>query len=286
MTPQSGILALPPNHAHYVTLALAPGGEPRTVIDRLREVRCDDSIVVGLGEPLIRAVGATMPGLATFPALSGAGVAIPSTQAAVWIQGRAEDAGDSLRVVRRVVAALGNHVHVDEDVACFKHDIGRDLSDFEDGTENPKGDAAIAAALTADGGSFVAAQRWIHDLGRLESFTARSRDELIGRNLDTNEELPDPPPRAHIKRSQQEAFDPPAFMVRRSMPYGRVADNGLYFVAYVAALSTFERVLRRMIGNDDGIVDGLFQFSRPVSGGHYWCPPTIDGRLDLRAIGR
>lgn len=279
MTPQPGILAAVPSHAHYVTLALAPGADCRAVLDRLRALRIDDAVVIGLGEPLIRGLGRSIPGLATFPALSGAGIAVPSTQAALWIQGRADDAGDSLRVVRRIVAALGDAVRVDEDVAAFKHDIGRDLSDFEDGTENPKGDAATIAALTADGASFVAAQRWVHDLARLEALDGRARDELIGRNLETNDELPDPPPHAHIKLAQQEAFDPPAFMVRRSMPYGSVADNGLYFVAYVAALSTFERVLRRMLGIDDGIVDGLFQFSRPVSGGYYWCPPVAEGRL-------
>ena len=32
---------------------------------------------------------------------------------------------------------------------------------------------------------------------------------------------------------------------------------------------------------DDGIVDACFRFSRPVSGGYYWCPPVTDGRLDI-----
>ena len=77
----------------------------------------------------------------------------------------------------------------------------------------------------------------------------------------------------------------PAFMVRRSMPWGGVAENGLNFVAYVRALDRFEVMLRRMAGLEDGIVDGLMNFSRAVSGGYYWCPPTHDGALDLRAIG-
>ena len=46
----------------------------------------------------------------------------------------------------------------------------------------------------------------------------------------------------------------------------------------------FERQLRRMAGLDDGIVDGLLQFTRAVSGGSYWCPPTRDDRLDLSAL--
>src|SRR5262249_30567150 len=110
------------------------------------------------------------------------------------------------------------------------------------------------------------------------------RDLLLGRNRETNAELADAPASAHVKRSAQEDFEPPAFMVRRSMPYGGVGEHGLYFVAYVATLDTFERVLRHMVGLDDGIVDGLFQFSRAVAGGYFWCPPVDGARLDLSAI--
>ena len=35
---------------------------------------------------------------------------------------------------------------------------------------------------------------------------------------------------------------------------------------------------------DDGVIDGLFRFTQPVSGAYYWCPPVHDGRLDLRAL--
>ena len=48
---------------------------------------------------------------------------------------------------------------------------------------------------------------------------------------------------------------------------------------------TFERQTRRMAGLDDGIADALFQFSRPVTGGYYWCPPLSGNRPDLRILG-
>ncbi|HVK85395.1 MAG TPA: Dyp-type peroxidase [Kofleriaceae bacterium] len=280
-TTQIGILAPLPRAANYVTLALAPGASPRDVLERVRALRVDEAVVVGLGAPL---VGDRVDGLRAFPAYDSPAGAIPSTQAAVFVQGRGDDAGASLRAVRRVIAALGPGLVLDEDIAAYKHDIGRDLSGYEDGTENPKGDAAVTAAVGASGASFVAAQRWVHDLDKLEQFDARVRDELIGRNRETNEELDAPPARAHTKRSEQESFDPPAFMVRRSMPFGGVRQHGLYFVAYVATLDTFERMMQRMAGVDDGVVDGLFQFSRPVSGGYYWCPPVDGGHLDLRAL--
>jgi porphyrinogen peroxidase len=88
-----------------------------------------------------------------------------------------------------------------------------------------------------------------------------------------------------VKRTAQESYDPPAFMVRRSMPWGGVTDHGLYFVAYGKSLDRFERVLRRMAGLDDGIVDALLSFTRAVSGGYYWCPPVDPtGALDLSAL--
>jgi putative iron-dependent peroxidase len=114
----------------------------------------------------------------------------------------------------------------------------------------------------------------------------RARDHVVGRSRRTNEELADAPASAHVKRTAQESFDPPAFMLRRSMPYGTVREHGLYFVAFGATLDPFERALRRMAGLDDGIVDGLLGFSRAASGGYYWCPPLGEnGRLDLGAIG-
>lgn len=60
---------------------------------------------------------------------------------------------------------------------------------------------------------------------------------------------------------------------------------GSSFVAYGKSLDPFERVMRRMAGLDDGIVDALFTFSRPVTGAYYWCPPVATGKLDLRALG-
>ena len=78
---------------------------------------------------------------------------------------------------------------------------------------------------------------------------------------------------------------PPAFMVRRSMPWQTAHQQGLEFIAYVESLDRFERVLRRMIGADDGIVDGLFTFSRPVTGGYYWCPPISGTRLNFSSLG-
>ena len=167
---------------------------------------------------------------------------------------------------------------------------GRDLTGFEDGTENPKDARAVEVAIARgalglDGSSFVSVQRWVHALDQVEHLTPGEKSHVVGRSFETNEELEDAPPSAHVKRAAQESYEPEAFMLRRSMPYGDSRVQGLYFVAYGASLDPFERVLHRMAGLDDGVPDALFRFSRPVTGGAYWCPPVWGEHLDLRAIG-
>lgn len=279
MTPQPGILAPLARAARYLVLDVPPDVPAAGLAARLRTLPVDDSLVVGIGEPFARALGAEVPHLRTFPALAGAGCSVPSTQGGLLLHSRGEDHGDTLRTIQRALAVLGPGLRIAEDVIGYKHQEGRDLTGYEDGTENPTGDKAIAAALDATGASFVAVQRWIHDLGGFEKLGPAARDAVIGRSRETNAELADAPPSAHVKRSAQESFDPAAFMVRRSMPYGTVTEHGLYFVAYGKTPDAFEAVMRRMVGHDDGVVDGLFQFSRPVSGSFYWCPPLNAGKL-------
>jgi putative iron-dependent peroxidase len=80
-------------------------------------------------------------------------------------------------------------------------------------------------------------------------------------------------------------IDPQACTWRRSIPWAKPGEHGFEFIAYGESVDRFERVMRRMAGLDDGTVDGLFTFSRPVTGAYYWCPPVAQGKLDRRAIG-
>jgi putative iron-dependent peroxidase len=292
MNHQPAILALPPACGRFLTLALAPGADPREGLGRLRAVSFEANLALGLGAPLLAALGKTVGRLRPAPALCGRGVAIPSTQGALWFFVGGEDGGKVLLRARGLVRLLGDAFVIDEDVAAFRYgSSGSDLTGFEDGTENPKGDRAAEVALVTgegrgqDGGSFVAVQRWVHDTARFDRFSSEEKDLAVGRRMTTNEEIADAPASAHVKRTAQESFDPPAFMVRRSLPFGSVSEHGLYFVAYGASLDPFERSLRRMVGLEDGVVDGLFSFTRPVTGGYYWCPPVDGSRLDLRALG-
>lgn len=130
-----------------------------------------------------------------------------------------------------------------------------------------------------------AAQQWLHDLSHLATLSQAERDDIVDRRQDTNEEFDEAPESSHVKRTAQESFEPEAFVVRRSMPWADADGEGLMFVAFGHSLDAYEAQMRRITGLEDGIIDGLFRYSRPVSGSYFWCPPVKYGHLDLSAMG-
>jgi len=284
MTYQPAILAPCTAVGRSLLFRIAPEGDVKKALRKLRDGIQTDCGVVGIGEPAALALGKPIEGLRTFPALSGAACSVPSTQEALCFLLRGPDRGvlfDLTQQIRELVKDAFLIVDVND---TFVYHGNKDLTRFEDGTENPKDDAAVEAAIRADGSSFLAIQRWVHDLTRFHGLPESHREMLIGRRAESNEEIEDAPESAHVKRAAQEDYDPPAFMVRRSMPWASATQEGLEFIAHVESLDRYEHVLRRMVGHDDGIVDGLFSFSRPVTGGYYWCPPVEGDRFDFSVL--
>jgi len=288
---QPGILAPVPKLSRYLEFALLPDADPRKCLKALAARKVDASIVVGLGPALVQGQKGKIAAMRPFPNLSGPGCEVPSTQADLWFWIRGTDRGHILHLGRALARIAAPAFHLDRNVDGFMFDTGRDLSGYEDGTENPKGAKAIAAAVAKgmgkglDGSSFVAVQQWAHDLNRMDSFTQKERDHIIGRRRSDNEEIANAPPSAHVKRTAQESFDPEAFVLRRSMPWADSRGEGLMFVAFGKSFDAYEAQMRRMAGQDDGVIDGLFRYTRPISGSYFWCPPVKGGRLDLSAIG-
>ena len=290
-TSQSGILASVPKFARYLEFSAIADRDNAPVLGQLAARPFDQELVVGIGPGLVQGLGQSIKGLRPFPALSGPGCEIPSTQADIWCWVRGDDRGRITHTALAFMRLLRPAFRCDRLVDGFKYDQGLDLTGYEDGTENPEGDAAFDAAIVQgagaglDGSSFVATQQWVHDLDHFKSLPQPDQDNIIGRRLSDNEELDDAPLSAHVKRTAQESFEPEAFVVRRSMPWADKGGEGLMFVAFGHSLDAFEAQLRRMAGLEDGVVDGLFRFSHPVSGSYFWCPPVKDGKLDLSAIG-
>jgi putative iron-dependent peroxidase len=288
---QPGILAPLPPQARYLTFALKQGARPYAELKLLAGAADGKACVVGVGALLAFALQKEIVGLKPFPHYRGEGVEVPSTPAALWCWLRGEDRGDIVLRSRAIEKMLASAFEVTGVVDAFKHGRGLDLTGYEDGTENPKGRKAVEAAIVADkrsgygGASFVAVQQWVHDLDRFEAMPQKEQDNSIGRRGKDNKELGGAPASAHVKRTAQESFTPEAFVWRRSMPWADATQAGLMFVAFGKSLDAFDAQLKRMAGAEDGIVDALFTFTRPVTGAYYWCPPVKGKKLDLRAIG-
>jgi porphyrinogen peroxidase len=288
---QQGILADVPQAGRHMFFSMAPGANPARALQTLTAIVDGEETVVGIGESLALALGQDIEPLRVFPAISAEGFDIPSTPAALWCWLRGTDPGEILHRGRNIEQALAPHLSLNRCIDVFKYDSGRDLTGFEDGTENPVGEEAVATAIVhgtktgLDGSSFVAVQQWLHDLDRFSAMAATQQDNSIGRQRESNEELEDAPASAHVKRTAQEDFEPAAFVLRRSMPWIEGRQAGLVFVAFGKSFDAFEALLHRMVGADDGIADALFSFTRPVSGSYFWCPPMAEDRLDLQLLG-
>lgn len=296
---QPGILQPVPRVARYVFFSLAPGAGRealREALGRLGAMVDGESAVMALGPSLVAAAGAAVPGLHEFPDMSGQGVGVPSTPVALWCWLRGDDRGDLLHLTRRIEKAAAPALHLDRVIESFRHGQGpnghgRDLTGYEDGTENPDGDAAIEAGVVTQGtdamvgSSYVAVQQWVHDFDAFEALAQEEQDHAFGRRRADNFELEDSPTYSHVKRTAQESFEPPAFLLRRSMPWVASTKAGLMFVAFGHSHSAFERQMRRMAGQEDGVVDAMFRISRPATGSYLWAPPVKDGRLNLSQLG-
>lgn len=287
---QPGILAPLPPVARYLIFTQRPDTDPRPCLQTLARHVDGNSVVAGLGQSLLHCCNASIHGMHEMPALSGAAVEVPSTPASIWLWLRGEDRGELVHLTRKFKSLLAPAFDLRDAIDSYTFQHNRDLTGYEDGTENPQDEAAVQAAIAAgdrpgfSGSSFVAVQQWLHNLNHFESLPLKERDNIYGRHQADNEEFATAPDSAHAKRTAQESFVPAAFMLRRSMPWNDATREGLVFVAFGHSLHAFETVMTRMVGLDDGITDGLFRFTQPITGAYFWCPPLRDGSLDLSLL--
>ena len=288
---QPGILAEDTRLARYLEFSVASEVDIRSALQSLAVNDNADKTVIGLGQSLLDMLGETVPGLTTLSAQTVNHIEVPSTPVALWCWLRGDDRGELFHRSRQLESMLAPGFSLDRAIDAFSYDENRDLSGYEDGTENPQGEEAIQAAIVQhqgaglDGSSYVAVQQWLHDFDTFSAMSTKQQDDMIGRHVSDNEEFDEAPESAHVKRAAQESFEPEAFMLRRSMPWAEGMKAGLVFVAFGHSFGAFEAVLNRMLGNEDSISDALFTFTRPLSGAYLWCPPVKDGKLDLSAIG-
>jgi putative iron-dependent peroxidase len=293
--PQPGIFAQGTRSHYHMELDVRPDATDGAICAALGGLRepsvtaGGSNIVVGFGPALWRRLQPddAPAELADFEPIEGEGRGAPATQHDLWVwtHGTGEDV--ELDVARAVVTALTPAFELVADQPCFVYLDSRDLTGFIDGTANPPIEEAFDVALVADGqvgagGAFVLAQKWVHDLERFHARSRAEQEATIGRTKPDSVELDDKPATAHIARVEVEQDGEELELYRRSTPYGRVGELGLYFLAFSADPSRFTVMLRRMFGvSGDGVHDHLTDYTRPVSGAFYFAPSldALDGIL-------
>jgi putative iron-dependent peroxidase len=183
----------------------------------------------------------------------------------------------------QIMARLGDAVSAVDEVHGFRYFDDRDLLGFVDGTENPRGEAVIDAAIIGEedaafaGGSYVIVQKYLHDLDGWNALSTEAQERIIGRTKLSDIELDDSikPTSAHnaltiITENGQE-FQ----IVRDNMPFGRVGTGefGTYFIGYCRTPRVTEQMIENMfVGRPPGNYDRLLDFSRAVTGTLFFVP--------------
>jgi putative iron-dependent peroxidase len=203
----------------------------------------------------------------------------------------------------QVMARLDGSVTVQDEVHGFRYFEERDLIGFVDGTENPEGKAAAAAAIvgaadgaivgeagndstaggagqdsTAAGGSYVIVQKYLHDMDAWNALPVEEQERVIGRTKLSDIELPDDvkPTNSHVALNTITGPDgAEQQIVRANMPFGTLGKGefGTYFIGYSASPAVTEQMLENMfIGRPPGHYDRILDFSTPVTGCLFFAP--------------
>jgi porphyrinogen peroxidase len=242
--------------------------------------------VVGLGCALWdRLYGAPRPaGLHPFVRLEGARHTAVATPGDLLVHIRARRLDMCFELAARITARLVGSATVVDEVHGFRSFDDRDLLGFVDGTENPEGDAAVAAVVIDDeepefaGGSYVIVQKYLHDLAAWDALPVEAQERAIGREKLSDVELPDDakPANSHVALNTIVDDDGEQRQIMRfNMPFGRVGarEFGTYFIGYARTPEVIEQMLRNMfIGKPPGNHDRVLDFSTAVTGSLFFVP--------------
>jgi putative iron-dependent peroxidase len=291
-------------HQWYVHLSRTDGADLATIKSVIRDFRrvCDEqgiNLVIGFGPTLLADLTGDIPDdfqpFETIHSTDGSGREAKGTQEELllWMTSPHKDRNWKAQWDAR--QALKGHMTVARETITFIYGASLDMTGFIDGTGNPQGEAAErAAALVPDGqpgagGSFINAQRWVHDLEAWEKLPVDEQEKVFGRTKPDSKRLdkqPDFSHLSHVELREGAAADDTKpkrdELVRRSTPYAlHTGDVGLYFMAFCKTQAPLRERLRLMYGADGGVRDRLTDFSNPASGSFYFAPSveTLDAAL-------
>jgi putative iron-dependent peroxidase len=284
--------------AIFLVVTLNPGVENRATVRAfcadlaalVRAVEFRDldgslSCIAGFGsEAWNRLFGAPRPAeLHPFREIRAGGRHAVSTPGDLLLHIRAKRMDLCFELATQLMTRLGDAVSAVDEVHGFRYFDDRDLIGFVDGTENPRGAAAMDAVLIGDedptfaNGSYVIVQKYLHDLAGWNALPTEAQERIIGRTKLSDIELDDSvkPTSAHNALTTIVENGKEIKILRDNMPFGRPAHGefGTYFIGYSRSPRTIEQMLENMfVGRPPGNYDRLLDFSRAVTGNLFFVP--------------
>jgi porphyrinogen peroxidase len=288
-TPQMGVFSLGTSVHGYLELDRRAGVTAQHLVDAVATLEEPHStiggvnLVVGLRPEVWAEVAPDQsPAGATSFAVPVEGIEgflMPATQhdAWLWVAGAAHDvvfdaAASALRQLAEVAT-------VATEVTGWSYRSNRDLTGFEDGTENPSLTEAAEVVAVPDGlpgagSTIVLVQQWAHDTAAWEALDVTRQEQVMGRTKADSIEFDDDvkPADSHVARTVVEVDGEELAIFRRNTPYGSASAHGTMFVGFSHDQALLDRMLRRMAGAEDGIRDALTRYTTPLTGAYYVCP--------------
>jgi putative iron-dependent peroxidase len=286
--------------AIFLVTTLNPGPENRaTVLSfcgdfaallravEFRDIEGDLSCIMGFGsDAWDRLFGPPRPAmLHPFREIRAGARHAVSTPGDLLFHIRAKRMDLCFELAKQIMTRIGDAVAPVDEVHGFRYFDDRDLIGFVDGTENPRGQAAIDAVLIGEedaafaGGSYVIVQKYLHDLDGWNALSTEAQERIIGRTKLSDIELDDSvkPTSAHSALTTIVDNGKEIKILRDNMPFGRAAHGefGTYFIGYSRSPRTIEQMLENMfVGRPPGNYDRLLDFSRAVTGNLFFVPST------------
>ncbi|QYJ94634.1 Dyp-type peroxidase [Shewanella spartinae] len=220
--------------------------------------------------------------LKPFPAMHADNRDAPAHEYDLFVHLRC-DRYDILHLVANEVCQMFEDlVELVDEERGFQFMDTRDLTGFVDGTENPKGRHRQEVALVGDedkyfrGGSYIHVQKFAHNLSKWNRLPQKKQEDIIGRTKIDNIEYAseDKPLTSHIKRVNLKDADGKSMeILRQSMPYGSMKEQGLMFISVCRNSVHFEKMLSSMVhGDGEGNHDHLMHFTQALTGSAFFAP--------------
>lgn len=288
MYPQTAIFALGDAAYIYLEFLMLPGIDPRSLVTAAADIHEPRTTVggvnfaVGFRPSLWRALAPedTPADAKDFdrPYVGPDGFTMPATQCDLWLYFSGASYDIVWESARGAIDALRKVAKLTTDIDGWQYRHSRDLTGFEDGTENPTlmeapDVALVPAGMAGEGASVLLFQKWRHEF-TWEKLTVEQQERAMGRTKADSIEFSEDtmPVDSHVSRAKDVVDGEERDIFRRNTPYGNVREFGTVFVGFSAEQSRLDRMLVRMAGIEGGIRDALTRFTTPLTGAYYVVP--------------